>query len=99
LSFFQPKERRTDTLSVRITPALKRDLATLSRLWTVASQAHGGDAELEVSENDAAFRLLAASAQAAIAEMLGPNTKAPETDAEWSAVEKAIRARFSPIRK
>lgn len=94
-SFFRPKERRTASLTIRITPALERNLKLLAELWSVASQAHSEDAELKVSENDAAFRLLEESCVAAISEMLGADTKWPETDAEMDRVKATIRRRFA----
>ena len=112
-SFFQPKERRTKTMSVRITPSLEARLGLLARLWTIASRAHAGDEtptgpasampkskggedekSIGVTPNDAAFRVMDASIDAAISEMLGTNTKRPENEADWKAVEAAIRKRF-----
>jgi hypothetical protein len=94
LAYFEPQERRNKQLNVRVSPSVEKDIKTLARLWTIASQAKSGDEEVEVSENDTAFRLLKASAPAAIAEMLGPSTKPPETEEEWARVEAAIRKRF-----
>lgn len=96
LAFFQPKERRTKTISIRITPALEAKLKVLKRLYTVASRAYSGDEEIEVTENDSAFRLLEASADAAIAEILGPSSEPPSSEEEWKRVELAIRKRFAP---
>ena len=94
VGYFEPQERRTQQISVRVPTSVKDGLARLAKLWTQIERLRSGDAEVEVTESDVVNRLLELGLDGAWAEI----GSEPKTEADFQDLAKRAEKALSELR-
>lgn len=93
MGFYERREKRDQSLNLRITKSLKDSLGRLAKAWEFLDSLEDGaepfDPKSDPNVSDVAVRLLTQSAAAAWKEIGGFE---PKTDEQWAEFFKAARA-------
>lgn len=91
VGYFEPQERRTEQINVRVTKTVRDSLVRLADIWSHVEQIRSGDTDATVSVSDVVMRLIQIGLQGAWAE-IGLEAK---TDAELAAVKRKAEEVFA----
>lgn len=94
VGYFEPQERRTQQISVRVPKSVKEGIAKLARLWTHIERLRSGDDDVEVTESDVVNRLLELGLDGAWAEI----GSEPKTDADFEELAKRAEKALAELR-
>lgn len=91
LGYFEPQEKRSAQLNVRVPKSVQDSLRDLARLWTEMEKARTEEEDSEVTISDVAVRLLQVGLDGAWAEAGGR----PETEVQWKALLGVVTKKFA----
>lgn len=111
--YYEPQERRTETLNLKVPPSVRLKILGLVRLWTyieryrqgikpydIEAVGGRGDGLPEVSMADVANRLIAVSLDGAWSEWADEDAVGdvmPISEAEWEALFQNARRRIAVL--
>lgn len=92
MGYYEPQERRTEQINVRMPRSTKARLERLAELWTHLEQVRSGDDDASVSISDVVLRLVQVGLDGAWSEIGGE----PQTDAELEKVKQVAAEKLAP---
>lgn len=95
MGYFEPQERRTQQLTVRLPKSVTDGLKDLATLWTHLERTRTNDPESEVTVSDVVVRLLQVGLDGAWEE-IGFH---PKTKEQWAELLKRADKLFDPTKK